>query len=209
MKRRDTDQNPKAESPFLPEPNPDWREIARCPEFILYETPSGSKEVAVARTILELESVVYFSNNSSEATTTQAQRALLADALLDWGKLQNPTDAEAAAIFRTLHQIIGPKIREAGWGMNTEAEAAAKSAAATFKQALKTILKEKQSLEPRGGRIIFEAIHIFRKTEKPPRKSAIRSALEEDGERPWFTGKNAGDTWNDWFNKLGLGGLPK
>jgi hypothetical protein len=207
MKRRDTDGSPKPESLFLPEPQPGWREIDRCPEFILYETPSGSKEVAVARTILELEAVVYFNSNARDDTTTPEERALLADALLDWGRLKNPTDAEAAAIFRKLNQVIGHHVRDAGWD-KSKADSATASAASTFKNALVNIAKAKEEKDPRGSRIIFEAIHIFRKEGKPPRKSAIRAALEEQDERKWYGGKNAQYEWNKWFQRVGLGNLP-
>lgn len=179
------------------------------------------RQVAVTQSILNLESVAYFNSNAREEATTREQRALLADALLDWGKVKNPTDKEAAAMFRKLDEVLGEKIRDAAWSRNSEkAEEAAKTAASTFKNALRAVSNPRPTNEAsedaefiridpsvRVSTIIFEAIQIFRRTEIRPTKRQIREAVERRT-KPWFTGKNASDTWNDWFLKAGLCGLP-
>lgn len=215
---------------FTAEGDRDYKKtLADHPEFTLYEhfREGGPTSVKISAEVEKGYLKARLGINESEGEKGRVDLAMTLKNLAAFSRifLESPADSRCEElikafpprVFLGLVEQLGVPIAKALAEpvAGEKRKLAIGDLAARFKRGLENLEREQSPLlrEAPDGRallpirqmIVQVAIAQFRRDRKRPTKGRIRSFLEGMGYG--FSGKNAKDTWNDHFTKVGLGKL--
>jgi hypothetical protein len=205
------------------EGDPDYKkELARCPEFTLYEhfREGGPTSVELSPEVERAYHRVQMNANDAKGQTDKIAMARLLDTLGELGKLWESEDENkdrvieifGQKLFPEIVQRLGVPIAKALSQNVSKRETALRDVSTAFRGGTESLHRkyapmlgkaaDGRALLPVKQMLIPIAIQKFRETRERPTKSTIQSFLKGMGYR---SEKN----WEEKFKAAGLSHLPK